>query len=413
MSDTTTPPERLPNSSRDRRTAIALIGGHVMPHVALQGFFVIVPQIYAALSLTPVSVGMLEMVRRAGGGLASIGGGFLVDRYADRRIPFLYGSLLAIGLSYFAIGYAPTFPILLVAVGVAGAAHSLWHPAAMGLLSARFPARRGLMISMHRSSGSVGDVIGPLIVGGLLVIISWQTILVGAVPLAAIFAVGMWLLLRGTAGGAAASTAASNQTRSFGSQMRTLRGVLRSPGLAKLIGIAMLSGLGQGGLLLWLSLYLSESLQMGSVGIGFHVALLTGLGIVLGPVVGSMSDRIGRSRIITAVLIAKVVFAISMAVTVSGLGFTISVALMGTVFFGANPLIQAAALDAAEGQQLEGSMLGLLWGMNAVTTGLSPVIVGVLVDTIGYGAIFWYVAAVNAAASILAFALPRRVSATS
>ncbi|MEX0868338.1 MAG: hypothetical protein WD011_01570, partial [Nitriliruptoraceae bacterium] len=99
--------------------------------------------------------------------------------------------------------------------------------------------------------------------------------------------------------------------------------------------------------------------------------------------------------------------AVSMALTGSGLLFSASVALMGTVFFGASSLIQAAALDAAEGQQLEGSMLGLLWGLNAVTTGISPVIVGFLVEGIGYGTIFWYVAGVNAAAALLSAFLPR------
>ena len=124
-----------------------------------------------------------------------------------------------------------------------------------------------------------------------------------------------------------------------------------------LLLIAGLNGLGQGGLLLWMGLYLQETQGMGSVGVGFHIALLTGLGIIAGPFVGSFSDRVGRKPVITGALAVKAVIAVCLALIASGWVFSAFVGLMGIVMFGVNPLIQAAALDVADGQDLDSSMI--------------------------------------------------------
>ncbi len=390
----------------DRRAAATIIGGHVVPHLYLQGFYVIVPVIYTALSLTPVTAGLLELARRSGGGLASMVGGVYVDRRPRSRIPLLPLSLVFVGVAYLVIGVAPTVPTLAIAIFVAGAAHSLWHPAAMGLLSERFPERRGFMIATHRSSGSVGDVVGPVIVGALLVVMSWQTVLIGAIPIALVAAGVVWAGMRGAHHWVPTATSHEHD-RSLAEQMRALRAVIVRPGLSSLLVIAVFSGLGQGGLLMWLGLYLSEEVGMGSLGIGVHVALLTGAGIIVGPYIGSLSDRIGRRSVITVVLLLKTVFASLLAIVGAGLLFGVAVALMGGVLYGANSLIQAAALDAADGQQLEGTMLGLLWGLNALSTGISPVLIGALVAALGYGSVFWFVAAANGVATLVAVAAYR------
>jgi MFS family permease len=280
----------------------------------------------------------------------------------------------------------------------------VWHPAALGLLSQTFPHRRGFVVSLHRSAGSVGDVAGPLLVGGLLLVAAWETVLYGALPLALLFALGLWVMLRRAPAWAARSRA--TEPRAAGEQLRSLVTVLRSRSLVMLLLVAGLNGLGQGGLLLWLGLYLRETQDMGSVGIGVHIALLTGAGIVAGPMIGLASDRVGRKPVIIGVLTAKAGIATLLALTGSGLLFSSLVAMIGAVMFGVNSLIQAAALDLADGRRLEGSMIGLLWGSNAIFVGVSPLIVGTLIEGIGWGVLFWYVAAANLVAVLAALALP-------
>ena len=95
-------------------------------------------------------------------------GGFFVDIFQHRRAQVLTLSLALIGVGYLLVSIAPSYVLILAALAIASAGTAMWHPPALGLLAQRFPRRRGLFISMHRSTGNLGDWIGPLIVGALL-----------------------------------------------------------------------------------------------------------------------------------------------------------------------------------------------------------------------------------------------------
>jgi MFS family permease len=345
------------------------------------------------------------MVRRVASGMASMGGGFLLDRFQDKRIQVLYASLVMMGFGYLVVGLVPTYSVIVVAAGVATAAGAVWHPAALSLLSQRYPHRRGLLISLHRAAGSVGDFTGPLVAGGLLVVLMWQDVLYGALPIALLFALALWIVLR-RAPGWRATAAVRGEPRPLRDQLRALGAIVRDRGLLKLLLVAGLSGLGQGGLLVWLGLYLAETQGMGSVGIGVHIALLTGIGVVTGPLYGSLSDRAGRKPVIVGVLATKATIAALMALAAGGVLFSVLVACMGAVMFGVNSLVQAGALDIAEGHGLEGSTIGLLWGANALFVGASPLLLGFAIEAAGFGVLFWYVAAVNVVATLVALVLP-------
>ena len=390
---------------RDNLAAASVIASHSLQHICTNGFYIILPAIYATLGLTPVTAGAMEAVRRISSGAATMGGGLLVDQLQHRRILILYLSLTTMGFGYLLVGLAPTYLLILLAMGLAGAAGSIWHPAAMSLLSQRYPERRGLLISLHRSSGNVGDTVGPIGVGALLGILAWQGILYSAFPIAIVLVLLLWLILRRVPGWQATQAQSSVQ-RPIREQLSALKKLFKGKGLVVLLLVAGVSGLDQGGLLLWLPLYLQETQGMDSIGQGIHVSLLTGVGIATGPLIGALSDRIGRRSVIVLVLASKTGVAVLMALVGSGLGLTLLVAIMGAFMFGVNALVQVAALDLAEGQRLEGSLIGLLWGNNALFVGAAPVLVGLLVASLGYPVLFWYIAAMNALAFLVSLMLP-------
>ena len=127
-------------------------------------------------------------------------GGFFVDVFQHRRAQVLSASLALIGIGYFLVSISPAYWQVLAALAVASAGTAMWHPPALGLLAQRFPERRGLFISMHRSTGNVGDWIGPLIVSGLLAVIGWRWIVGGGAPIMLILASAIFLLLRNVDG---------------------------------------------------------------------------------------------------------------------------------------------------------------------------------------------------------------------
>jgi MFS family permease len=402
MSTTADAPSQAPE---DRIAARTVIASHSLQHVYGQGFYVILPELYVALGLSPITAGAIETVRRVASGLASMVGGFLLDRFEHRRIAALFWSLAAMAVGYVLVGLSQTYGTILVAVLFAGAAGSIWHPAAIGLLSRTMPERRGFIVTLHRASGSVGDVVGPVAVGLLLVVVGWRAILIGALPLTLLAAAGLaWTLRRAPAW--VALRKAGTSPRGSRDQARAIGRLLRSRALVLLLIVAGVSGIGQGGMMMWMGLYLRETQGMGSVGIGIHVAMLTGVGIVTGPLLGRLSDSLGRKPVIVGVIAAKAVLAVLMAITGSGLAFSVLVALIGSVLFATNGLIQAAALDLADSEGLEGSMIGLLWGSNALFVGAAPLLMGALIAAFGYGLLFWWVAVLNLVAVTIAAAMP-------
>jgi len=401
---------------RDMMPAGSVIAGHSFQHAYGHAFFVILPSIYASLGLSPLAAGLIGTIRQMSSGVATMGGGVLVDRIQHRRLMILYLSLVATGVAYFLVGLAPTFVLILVAVGLAGIAGSVWHPTAISLLSQRYPGRRGLMVGVHRSSGSVGDFVGPLAAGGLLLVLAWQRVFFLALPLALVVLV--WTVLA-TARSQSWQELVSRSrvNRPLGQQLRALGVVARQRRLLLLMLVSGVAGLGQGGILMWLPIYLSETQGMGSLGIGFHISLLSGMGIISAPLMGGLSDRLGRKGVIMLVLTGKGTVAVLMALAGGGILFSILVAVLGIFMMGVNSLVQAAALDMAEGQQLEGSLIGLLWGNNALFSGASPLLVGAVVASLGFTFIFWYVAAMNVLGFLLVLSVPdlgrggRRVAA--
>lgn len=390
----------------DRIAPATLVAGHVLHHAYDYGLYVVLPALYADLGLTPVAAGLMDTVRRVSSGVAALGGGLVADQLQHRRIMILCVSMITLGLSYVMMGLAPVYPVILAALGLVGISHqALWHPSALSLLSQRYPQRRGFMVSIHRSSGNLGDAIGSLALGALMVVLAWQTILLAAFPLIVAVALLLWIVLRRASGWAKFQTPSERQ-RPIGEHLSSLQELFRNKGLLLLFLLAGMSGLGQGGFNLWLPIYLHETQGMESLGIGLHMALLTTVGVISGPFIGALSDRLSRKLLIVIVLGGKAVVATLMAFAGGGLLLTILVGLMGAFMFGGHALIDAGALDLGEGRKLEGSLIGLLWGNNAIFLGLAPVIVGLLMTSFGYSTLFWYMAAVNAVGSLLAVTLP-------
>jgi FSR family fosmidomycin resistance protein-like MFS transporter len=395
-------------TKQDHIASGGVIGSHVLQHMYGNGFFVLLTAMYDTLGLNPVSAGLVGTIRALGSGTASTLGGVLIDRFQHRRLAILYLSMTTMGFGYLLIGLAPTYVLILVALAFTAGAGSIWHPAARSLLSQIYPTRRGFIISLDRSAGSVGDTIGPLAAGALLAYITWQQIYMLALPMAFVVVIFLWTVLRRapTYQQLGARKIESEQ-RPIKEQLSALREVLRNSGnvLTILLVVKAVAGFGQGGLLLWVPLYLSQDQGMSTFAVGVHVALLTGVGIATGPAFGWLSDHRGRVPVILLVLGGKAVIAGLLAIFGTGIMLTILIAALGGFMFGVNSLIQAWALDLAAGRRLEGTMMGTMYGVNMIFQGLAPLIVGVVVAAFGFSSLFIYVASMNAIGLLLMLSL--------
>jgi len=389
--------------TKDPVMASTLIGAHTLEHMYGRAFLVLIPQIYITLGLAPIQAGFLDAVRQLSGGATSMTGGFFVDMFQHRRAHILAFSMSLIAIGYFLVSIAPTFELILAALALASAGTALWHPPALGLLAQRFPKRRGLFISLHRSAGNVGDWLGPLIVGGLLAIVGWRWIVGGGTPVLLLFAVVIFFLLRNVGG---PKIEGVDYGAKFRTQTRDMRESFKGTGMWWIFTVSAVRGMGDRSLLWVIPLYLSDQLELSPFWVGFHVALLAAPGIFAGPLFGALSDRIGRKPIIILIMASAVIFPTTMALGRDGPGMTVSVLLFGLFLFSVNSLTQAAAIDVAAEKGLEGTFIGLMWGSNAFFGAMASIIAGVIVEYIGWHAAFYFASGLFFLGFLSSLALP-------
>ena len=336
--------------TNDSVLATTLIGSHGLEHMYGHSFAVLVTAIYADLGLQPIQAGMLAAVRQLTGGLVSMGGGFFVDIFHHRSGQVLAGSVALIGVGYFLVSVSQTYGLMLAALVLASAGGSLWHPPALGLLAQRFPRRRGLFVSLHRSSASVGDLIGPLLAGVLLGYLGWRWIMGGGTPLLLILAVIVLVLLRNVGGPKPGPIAFASNLKV---QLNSLREAFRGTGMRVIFTVSAARGMADRSYIFFLPLYLREGLDKDFLIVAVHVSLVAAPGIVAGPLFGAMSDRIGRRSIIVFLMVLSGIVAMTTPLDGGGIWTTFSVALFGLFHSPVNPLTQVAAIDEAEGRGLD------------------------------------------------------------
>ena len=368
MAETATvaPPQQV-NRTKNSVMATSLIGAHGLEHMYGHSFPVLVTALYADLGLDPIQAGLLGAVRQLSSGVTSMASGFFVDIFQHRQAQVLAISMAMIGVGYFLVSVAPIFSLILLALLIASAGSALWHPPALGLLSQRFPERRGLFISLHRSLGNVGDMIGPLIAGGLLVWLafsgSWRWIMGGGTPMLLLLAIVIFLVLRNVAG--PQSGPVDFRTK-FKTQLISLRGAFQGKGMWAIFTVSAVRGMADRSFIFFLPFYLREEMGMGFILIALHVTLVAAPGIVSGPLLGLLSDRIGRRPVITFVMAVTVILPIAFVLAGSNAVLTLAaVTAFGFFHSVVNSLTQAAAIDEASGRGLDATFIGLMWGSNA------------------------------------------------
>jgi MFS family permease len=370
-----------------------------------RGFQAVIPAIYDDLGLVNYQAGLMDAVRSVASGLTSMASGFFTDIFQHRRAAILGISMAMVGLGYLLVAIAPVYLVLLLALLLPSAGAALWHPPALGILAQRFPKHRGFMVSLHRSTGNVGDAIAPVVVTLLLGVVSWRWILGGGTPLVLLLALLIPLVLHftGTLGGR------RDHLRDTRSQLRSLRAAFkggRAGGILPIFAVSALHGMGDRAFLWVVPLYLVQDLGKSTVVMGIHLALLQGGAILAVPALGALSDRIGRKHIIVSVMALAVVLPAAMVLSNGGIGLTIAVTLFGMFAFSVNSLSQAAAIDMAEGRGLEGTFIGLMWGVNAFFGAATAVGSGFLADAYGREAAFFLASALFAVGFLVSLFMP-------
>jgi FSR family fosmidomycin resistance protein-like MFS transporter len=299
------------------------------------------------------------------------------------------------GLGAAALGSAPGFAGLGLAMMTTGAGTALFHPVSAALVAqAAPPAQRGFWMSAYISAGNLGLGLGPLLVGLVLIQGSGlENTWLLFVP-AGLAAALVWRLAPARPGRRGASS--SPVMALFRQHWRLL---------SVLVGVVAIRS--------WASTSLSTFLPVLATRHGAEPAqaaqVLTVFlisGAIGGLTGGAAADRLGRDRVVVGSLLLSVPFGVYVgSVERFDLTFWLAAAAVGFFLNGSWVSLTVRAQESIPGSiaMMSGLMLGLSIGLG----GLAVTPIGLLAERLSLGTVLTAVACLPLLAAVMMRFLPR------
>lgn len=392
--------------------------GHSLTHWYPATFYLLLPIIGNELGLSFSQIGLIMTCQYIAGAVANVPGGVLVDTVGRKGL--LMGvSLFWVGFPYLLMSFSHSYLMLLGCVALVGVGNSLWHPTAIPTLARRFPERKGFVLSLHGMGGNAGDALAPLVVGGLLAVMTWREVVVlNVVPglvMSLLILVFLGTLQLGAKrssppGGAAtavpAAPAGDLEGQSFASYLSGLRQLFRNRSLVLLSTSGAFRSMTQNALLTFLPLFLAREMGWGMAAVGVGMFALQAAGLAASPVAGHLSDKLGRRSVLVASMAMTAVVLVFMAVAGKSPAFVFFIAVLGFFLYAIRPVIQAWTLEATP-KNMGGSSIGILFGAQSLGAAVAPLAGGLIADRWGLSATFYFLAATIVCANLFILAMPK------
>ncbi len=369
--------------------------GHLLIHWYTNLLSLALPFIKEDLALTDVQVGAIVTVQIGVSSGFFIVCGFLADSFRHRGALIICAGMVALGIACFVIAIAPTYGVILLGSGIAGFGTALWHPAAMRSLSLTFPERRGMALSIHGVGASIGDAIGPVIIGAVILVVNWKLALGLHLLPSLVIAFILWR-------GLAIMKVSERVKTDYKSYLGGMKNLFSSPQVIGVLVSNTLISMSRLSMLAFFPIYIKETLDSSAFILGVYLALLYVMGIVSQPIMGFLSDRIGRKAILVPSFASMGLMYIAVTMVSSGLMLGFVIGVLGLFFYAIMNITQTAVMDVAP-EGVQASTMGVIGLTGLPFTLVSPILAGYLVTNNGIDSAFWYagVTALIAAAVLI------------
>jgi FSR family fosmidomycin resistance protein-like MFS transporter len=379
--------------------------GHALTHWYPATFYLLLPVIGKELGLSYGEIGSILTCQYAAGAIANIPGGIFVDSVGRKGL-LMALSLSWIGIPYLIMGVSHTYWMILACATLVGVGNNIWHPTAIPWLADRFPERKGLAMSCHGMGANVGDAVAPLVVGSLLQMFSWRTVVfMNVIPGMVVAAFILIYVNRLQLADIRAGIVKAKPALGSAERTRMLLALLRNRAMVTLAIGSAFRTMTQGALLTFLPLYLARTMGYSLFWVGACMFALQAAGFIAAPIAGYLSDTVGRRQIImssmsmTAVVIGFMIFAGGTQ------WFVLLVALLGFFLFAVRAVLQAWLLDATL-PGMAGSAIGLFFGAQAAGQAIGPISAGIVADHYGLMSAFYFLAVTIIIANLMIFVTP-------
>lgn len=398
-------------SGRSFREVWLITLGHSLTHWYPATFYLLLPIIGNELGLSFSQIGLIMTCQYIAGAVANMPAGVLVDTVGRKGL-LMAVSLFWVGFPYLLMSFTHSYVMLLLCVVMVGVGNSLWHPTAIPTLTRRFPERKGLVLSLHGMGGNAGDAIAPLVVGSLLTLLSWREVVVlNVLPgllMSLLLLVFLGTLQLGRKKPASTVTAASYEepaAQSLTDYAAGLRQLFRNRSLVLLSTSGAFRSMTQNALLTFLPLFLAREMGYSPFLIGASMFALQAAGFAAAPVAGHLSDRLGRRSVVMTSMAMTAAVLLFMTLAGKSQAFVAFIAVLGFFLYALRPVLQAWLLETTP-KNMGGSSIGILFGAQSLGASVGPLIGGLIADSYGLGATFYFLAGTIVCANLFILLMP-------
>ncbi|HWR77622.1 MAG TPA: MFS transporter [Thiobacillus sp.] len=367
---------------------IALIGGLAIFSSTLSKTPVL-PLFAASLNATPAEIGWIVMASTIPGILISYPAGALSDFLGKRRM--LLASLVVFASAPFLYLVIETAWQLMAVRFYHGFATAIFGTVASAAIAERYTADRAARLSTYSSVTIVGRSIAPFLGGTLISLASFDAVYI-ACAVSGVLALAAGLLLRD-------DTPSSTTKRELPHFWASLTTVLRDRSIMLVSLVEAAQYLVFGAIEAFLALFAASlGIPAWQIGIILGVQLLS---IVFAkPLMGRVSDRVGRRRVILPGLLIGAASIVLLPYFPNFIGLSVLSLVFGLGFATVTSSTAALVADLTRDGRY-GSSMGVLRTVMDVGQSIGPVLTGLMVGAAGYGSAFTLLAAILVAAALM------------
>jgi len=300
--------------------------------------------------------------------------GYLSRRVGRKNLLIL--GFVTTSFSFMSIALADSIPALALVLFLAGVGGSTYHPNGMPLLSEYYEEKRGQASGFHQTGGALGSFIAPLLIGALLLNLSWRLTATTLSVLGIIWGVILFLLLTEPK-----PKVEEKEEQSLPKKSK-LDIRLYGPALVFIL-TAMIYITGLRGIDAFANQYFTYGRGIQNIAeASLLFSMLKIAGLFSGPISGRLSDIFGREKLLIILVLIESASLYILTVTPVAL-LMIPCIVFGFSSFGLLAITDAFLADLVPHEH-RGTIFGLNFTLSFVTSAIIPPILGGIIDLQGF-----------------------------
>src|SRR5215831_16524219 len=352
---------------------------HGVNHFQNQMMTMLWPSIMAALGMNYTEVGVLSAIVSVLNSICQGAYGFLTPFFS--RCKLLGLGNLGIALGTLMSGMAGSFPMLIVARGVASVGSSAQHPVGYSILASYFPKNRGAVMALNTSVSNVGTLVATPLATAMLLVMGWRQIFF-VVSLVSVIMGLVYFFCRDYGAPSRVGSGKSRIAQGFRSYWR----VLKNRNMLIIALVFMVGGAGRDGGVnqIYFAPHLANDFGYDKLIIGLLITAIS-IGGVLGPIFfGWLSDKFSRVRMLQISLALSCVGSLWVAHLGPGVVMLFSSLLLYSAFTSSRGTqTQAIVADAAMDEDRDAAF-SMYFLLGFISQPFWVLVTGYLMDRAGF-----------------------------